>query len=479
MTSTYVLTLPLKTELWQEHIINKRFNIARQIYNACLGEILKRNRAMRHDQRFQQAVRQPKSKDRTKVFNTLAKEYGVSEYDLIKYATPLNRYYKKHMPAIVGQVIASRAWKTFDRHRFDTKSKKVQFKRFGDMTSMESKDGSGIMFRENVIKMKGLVIPVILNPNDEYEVTALQDRIKYARILKKVIKGKERFFTQLMLEGVPPKKRNLKEGPTDATVGIDIGTQVIGIVTDREARLRELAPNADLKYIEKDLRLLNRKRDRQRRANNPHKFNADGTIKKGNRDPWITSKNEQKTRNRIRELYRLQSVKRKLSHQKMANDIIGLGLDIRVENIDFAGLAKREKEITLNQKGTPKSNKRFGKSIGNKAPAMLITLLNQKLTYRGLTIKELDTPNMKITQFNHVTGQYIPQKIHERWDFVGADKIQRNLYNAFLIKHTADDLSSVDVNACDKNYLDFKLLHDKEINRLKALKVKHPSGFGF
>ena len=37
----YVLTLALKTELWQEHILEKRLNIARMIYNSCLSEILK------------------------------------------------------------------------------------------------------------------------------------------------------------------------------------------------------------------------------------------------------------------------------------------------------------------------------------------------------------------------------------------------------------------------------------------------------
>ena len=36
----YVLTLALKTELWQEHILEKRLNIARIIYNSCLSEIL-------------------------------------------------------------------------------------------------------------------------------------------------------------------------------------------------------------------------------------------------------------------------------------------------------------------------------------------------------------------------------------------------------------------------------------------------------
>ena len=42
----FVLTLELKTEKWQEDILNKRFNIGRQIYNACLGELFKRYNTM-------------------------------------------------------------------------------------------------------------------------------------------------------------------------------------------------------------------------------------------------------------------------------------------------------------------------------------------------------------------------------------------------------------------------------------------------
>ncbi|MCQ6963912.1 transposase, partial [Methanolobus chelungpuianus] len=44
--SNFVLTLELKTEKWQEDILDKRFNIGRQIYNACLGELYKRYNTM-------------------------------------------------------------------------------------------------------------------------------------------------------------------------------------------------------------------------------------------------------------------------------------------------------------------------------------------------------------------------------------------------------------------------------------------------
>ena len=41
-TASYVLTLQLKTEKFQEDILNNRFEKCRKIYNSCLGEALKR-----------------------------------------------------------------------------------------------------------------------------------------------------------------------------------------------------------------------------------------------------------------------------------------------------------------------------------------------------------------------------------------------------------------------------------------------------
>ena len=42
----YILTLKLETELYEEDILNKRFEIGRQIYNSVLGKSLKRYKEM-------------------------------------------------------------------------------------------------------------------------------------------------------------------------------------------------------------------------------------------------------------------------------------------------------------------------------------------------------------------------------------------------------------------------------------------------
>src|SRR5690606_4467026 len=98
---------------------------------------------------------------------------------------------------------------------------------------------------------------------------------------------------------VPPIKYNRETGEikhhhNKGKVGIDIGTQTVAIVSKDEAKLLELAPSVN--NIEKEKRILQRKLDRQRRANNPHKYNEDGTIKR-NREKWINSNKYLKTKN--------------------------------------------------------------------------------------------------------------------------------------------------------------------------------------
>ena len=82
-------------------------------------------------------------------------------------------------------------------------------------------------------------MPVILKPKDEYAHLALQDPIKYCKLLKKQIRGKNRYFVQFALEGFPPKKRNHKYSEDqNARVGLDIGTSTIAIASEKEVKLR-------------------------------------------------------------------------------------------------------------------------------------------------------------------------------------------------------------------------------------------------
>lgn len=63
MMSSFVLTLELKIEKWQEDILDKRFNIGRQMYNSCLGELNKRYNTMTQRKEYKEIVNMIKRND--------------------------------------------------------------------------------------------------------------------------------------------------------------------------------------------------------------------------------------------------------------------------------------------------------------------------------------------------------------------------------------------------------------------------------
>lgn len=466
----YVVTIPLKTEPFQEHILEKRFEIARNIYNACLGEIIKRHKAMRHDQRWQQALRNPDSTENRKIFNRLKKEYKVDQYGFYPFIIDMNKKFSENMDSRTTRKIADRARLAYEK-KLSGLAKKVNFKRKGELSSVEGSENTrGITFKNGNLRWRKLHIPVLVSEKDAYLNLALEDEIKFCRILRRKEKGKPRYYTQLIMVGVPPFKKNFKPA-TEGRVGIDIGTQTVAIASETEVQLLELAPNID--NLEREKRSLLRKMDRQRRANNPNKYNENGTIKQGNSDKWVDSKRYLKTKCEYSEICRVIARQRELSHHELANKIVSLGNDIRVEKMNYQGLQKRSKELTINQKtGRYNSRKRFGKSIGNKAPAMLISIIDEKLKYESEGIKKVNTYTVKASQYNHIEDTYVKKPLSQRWNYLEDETIQRDLYSAFLIMNTNDELDLVDREKCLDTFDNFKELHEKEINRLKLANPK-------
>ncbi len=154
-------------------------------------------------------------------------------------------------------------------------------------------------------------------------------------------------------------------------------------LNSEELLFAKIIRDADkVQNIENQKRLLLRKMDRSKRATNPNNFNEDGTIKKqGNKKvTWNKSNHYIKYQNQLKELYRKQADIRKQDHNIMANDIIGQTDMVLIEKMNFKGLQKRAKNTTTNEKtGKFNKKKRFGKSLANKAPAMLMTIIKNKL----------------------------------------------------------------------------------------------------
>ena len=480
--SNFILTLELNTEKYQDDILNKRLEISRNIYNGCLGELFKRYNTMKQSKEYQRVCKMPKGKERNQMFSDLNKMYGLTEYSLHEYVKFMQHHFKKNIDSFTAQKIATRRFKAFQKLMFH-QANKVNFKRYGEMNSVEGKSNKmGIRFKDDMFVWNGLEIPVIIKNNDVYAQMALMNKIKYCRIVRKSIRGKNKYYVQLILDGIPPMKINnetgeIKNGIGNGRVGIDIGTQTIAYSSKHDAKLLELAPEID--NIEKEKRRLNRKLDRQRRSNNPDKYNEDGTIKRSNRDKWIKSNKYIKTQNELREIQRKQAAIRKQSHEKLANYIVSLGSEVYVETMNYKGLQKRSKETTVNEKtGKFNKKKRFGKSLANKAPSMFLTILDNKLKWHGKKLLEIDTFKIKASQYNHIKDDYIKKDLSERWNNFGEFKMQRDLYSAFIIMCTKDNLKETDKNLCNEEFDNFKKLHDEEIIRIKNSNNKLISSMG-
>jgi len=467
----YILTIKLNTEKFQEEILNKRLEIGRKIYNSCLGELYKRYNYMRESKQYRKVNALSKGKDRNKQFNELNNKYGLTEYSLHDFVKPIQKYFKENIDSFTAQKIATRCFGAFQKLMFHT-ANKVQFKKYGEMHSVEGKSNkAGIRFKDNKIVWNRLEIDIIIKKNDTYAQKAIQDTVKYCRIVRKMIRGEYKYYVQLVMEGLPPVKVNKETGKVKRSigpynVGLDIGTRTLAISSQYDVKLLELCP--EVENIEKVKNKLQRKLDRQRRSNNLNNYNGNGTIRRGIKLIWTKSNKYIKTQNESSDIQRKQASIRKQSHEKLANYIISLGDRILVETMQFAGLKKRSKKTTVNENGKVNKKKRFGKSLSNKAPAMLIEIINRKLKYDGLEILKINTQKVKASQYNHFTGECNKKELKDRWN--NDIEIQRDCYSAFLIMNVRNDLKEIDRGLCNMTYDNFKMLHDKEINRLKEMK---------
>lgn len=484
--SNFCITFPLITEKYQEDILNKRFEIGRKIYNSLVTVTQKRYKEMIKTKKYRNIKIELKelygSTNKTKVkrqkelykeLNQLYKDYNLNEYSFHADVKLMQKYYKANIDSATAQKIATTLCKSYDKLFFGD-GECVHYKRYDSLNSLEGKSNkAGIRFKENTLFWNGLSIPVKIDYTNQYEYQAIQNPICYNRIVRKFVRGAYKFYLQIIFKGIPPKKYNKETGESKhylgiGDVGLDIGTQTIAICSSNTVKLYELADK--VQNTENQKRLLLRYMERSKRKTNPNNFNDNGTIKRGIKLNWMFSNKYMKAKNQLKELYRKQADVRKLQHEILANEIISLGDKIYVESMSYKGLQSRAKETTVNEKGKFNKKKRFGKSLANKAPAMLLTIIDRKLKYHDLTLIKINTQKVKASQYNHFDDNFAKKSLGQRWNDFDGIKVQRDLYSAFLIMNVNDNLESINREKCFNRFDSFKIMHDKEIDRLKNSK---------
>ena len=179
------------------------------------------------------------------------------------------------------------------------KAGRPRFKSFRrGLNSIEGTNNQEIMYKPErgaIVWRKHVM--TYMKPDTGYmkEALASDRRVKYCRIVRRTLKGVRRWFVQLVVEGLPPVRKVYAS--KCEVVGIDPGSSRIAYFHERHAAIVEVAPHVDLK--EPKIRLLQRRIDRSRRANNPDNYNPDGTVKKGS-STWNTSNRGRRTAARLK-----------------------------------------------------------------------------------------------------------------------------------------------------------------------------------
>lgn len=425
-TPSFILELPLKTTPAHESIILVRLNAGRQLYNACLSECLKRLDLLRQSKEYQITIKLSKGKERTEAFKNLNRKFEFTEYDIHHYACMVrNSWIKEHINIHIAQKLASRAFKAVQKKAFG-KAKHVRFKSKNQFDTLEGKNNqTGLIFKENTLHWSGIEISCIIDENNDVIVYGLnpEHRIKYCRIVRRKINSKNRFYIQLILEGMP--YHNLKHKIGCEEIGLDVGPSTIAIVGDTKAELKQFCSDIVLKQKEK--RKLQRKLNRQRRSSNPQNYNKNGTIKKSKKR-WNKSNQYNKTSNEIAELDRKLAAHRRSLHGKDINDIIAMGTKINTEKISYKSWQKN-----------------FGKSVLMRAPSMFMGRLKQKAENAGGYLNEFSTYNTKLSQICHICNVAVKKPLSQRWHTCCDINMQRDLYSAFLSKCVDVNTNTLDI----------------------------------
>ena len=422
---SFVAELPLVVQSTAEPVLLARFEAARRLYNAVLGEALRRLAQMRESKAWQAARAMPKGKARNTAFKACNERFGFSEYALHAVATAHKNAagFSNRLGAHETQKIATRVWKAVSEYAFGARGK-LRFKgAHRPLHALEGKSNTtGIRWNRETgcLTWGGQVLPAKLpsERQDPYLHEALAAKTKYCRVVWRIESGRRRWFAQLVQEGsAPAKYRFHADGQV---VGLDVGPSAIAIVGDEAVGLERFAPSVVHPW--KAARRLQRALDRSRRATNPANYAANGTVKAG-RKTWHKSKRYKVIQARLAETERKLAATRKKEHGELANRILGLGTVIQTETLSYRAFQKK-----------------FGRSVKVRAPGAFMALLSRKAESAGGKLETLNTGTLRMSQYDHVTGECTRKPLSQRWHRLGGSRrlVQRDIYSAFLAKHATE-----------------------------------------
>ncbi|MGO8946740.1 MAG: RNA-guided endonuclease TnpB family protein [Ktedonobacterales bacterium] len=423
-TPSFVCEVPLRVSPQHERVLLARLEAARAVYNACLGETLRRYRLVRESRAYQHARHLPRhTPERTEAFRAARAAYAWTDAALQAYAKDCrhdSRWIELHLDAPVTQKLASRAFHAVQRLAFG-KAKRVRFKGKHQLDTVEGKSNeTGLVWRSDRLVWRGVTLlarlPKSVEHRDSVLAHGLACRVKYVRLVRRKIGGDNRFCAQLICEGMPYQKHEHTLG--QGIVGMDLGPSTIAVTTPSDAHLQRFC--AELAQSEHAVRRQERHLARQRRANNPGNYLPNGRVKRGTkgRKHWRVSHRERKTQAHLADRQRRLKANRKSLHGKLAHTLIRQGNTFLLEKVSYSSWQRR-----------------FGRSVQRHAPGTFVSILTRLAVSAGGMIVNVPTRSTKLSQTcqcGQVRKKPLSLRVHQ-CEGCGVE-MQRDLYSAYLIR---------------------------------------------
>jgi putative transposase len=436
-TPSFVAEFPVRTYKPDEEKLSIRFEAARQIFNACLGEALRRLDLMRESRRWQEARKMPKGEERTEIFKETVKRFEFNSASIQKFAEQCRDacWIGKHLGSHDTQTMSLRAFRAVEQHAYGKRGR-PRFKGKNRVNSIEGKGDAVLILRMQdkrpVIKWDGLVLPLILDlrDKDDWEKNSLAHRTKYVRILRRKVRGRILWYVQLVQEGIPPRKANRPLGK--GNVAADLGPSTIAAVSETDAILETFCPS--VKNLDREIRRIQRAMDRSRRATNPDCYNSDGTWKKGSKIK-VRSRHYLRLAAKKADLERCMASERKREHGELSNRMLAQGDVFKIEKLSYKSFQKN-----------------WGRSVRRRAPSMFVSMFRRKAESAGGRMIEFGTRKTRLSQYDHKSREYIKKPLSQRWhEFKDGTKVQRDLYSAWLARFVEKE-DQLDVSQLDESW---------------------------
>ncbi len=297
----FVHTFELLPSQAQARELDIRARLARDIYNGCLREGRRRLWHVRHDPAWLQAKLLPPGKARREAFQAVQARHGFTETALRLCVTPhKNRrayqygplpyegsrqplrqaHYYDHLDGRTCHELAKRAWQSLEASLYQRGHGMARTRRRDEDIAVPCPD---IALQEGTMRwhspLAKLRVPLKLDPDNPVQAYALQHTpVEYGkRILRRMIRGEERWYVQVTYAGEPLWQD--KHAIGDQVLGLDLGPSALAVVWDGGATTLRFCAGLEHDYAK--IRRMQRYLDRSRRATNPQCFCAQPALPSG------------------------------------------------------------------------------------------------------------------------------------------------------------------------------------------------------